>query len=92
MVIDKIIDVLKTAPGGTETPGQLARFGFLEWMWSLSDDDDFALQAAAADARVAASGSAAPAVVAFRACLKEAVRPLPVPQRRGGARARRQLH
>ena len=50
MVIDKILDALKTAPGRTETPGQLARLGFLEWMWSLSDDDDFAEQAAAADA------------------------------------------
>ena len=91
MVIDKILDALKTAPGRTETPGQLARLGFLEWMWSLSDDDDFAEQAAAADATIAASGSAAPAVLAFRACLKEAAQPLPAPQRRGGARARR-LH
>lgn len=92
MVIDKIIDTLKTAPGGSEIPGQLARLGFLEWMWSLSEDADFAAHAAEADARIAASGSAAPAVLAFRACLKDAIRPLPVPQRRGGARGRRRLH
>lgn len=92
MVLEKIMNALKTAPAGAEASGQLARITFLEWLWSLSDDADFAAQAAAVDARLAASGSAAPAVLAFRACLKDATRPLAVPRRRGGARGRRLLH
>ena len=92
MVIDKILDALKTAPGGAEVSSQLARLSFLEWLWSLSDDSDFAAQAVAAEARMAASGCAAPAVLAFRACLQQAANPLPAPHRRGGARARRLLH
>ena len=92
MVIDKILDALRTAPGGAEVSDQLARLSFLEWLWSLSDDSDFAAQAVAAEARMAASGCAAPAVLAFRACLQQAAKPRPVPHRRGGARARRLLH
>ena len=92
MVIDKLLDALKTADSGAETSGRLARLGFLEWLWSLPDGNDLAERAAAADARMAASGCDAPAVRAFRACLKEAILPPPLPQRRGGARARKLLH
>lgn len=88
MKLDQIIETLETAPAGGRTEGELARLGFLEWVWSLPGDADFADEATRADARVRARGASSGASRAFLECLSEAKVPLPSPERRGGRQGR----
>ena len=100
MVLDTILDNLRLTNSDPHRAHELGQLGYMEWLASLPGDSDFNQQAMIAYERALPFRRSAPAVAVFCDLLVEATRmpiaplnlSLPDAHRRGGARARRQLH
>ena len=92
MVLDRILHSLNTPSLSRRRAIEQGRLAFLEWLWSLPEGTNFATQALADYERADRSGLTSPAITVFCGLLVHASRPMPMPVRRGGARARRMLH
>lgn len=86
MKLNQILTALNCADDADA--GRLARLGFLEWMGTQPLDSDAAASARAAVIRMHGHVANRAAVHEFRRLLCLAARPLPMPQRRGGRKAR----
>lgn len=92
MVLDRILHSLQHSTLDRHEAGPVCRLGLLKWICSLPAGSDIAAEAAVARIRIARCDMSTPALLAFSDLLAEAMRPLPAPERHGGARARRALH
>lgn len=89
MALDRILHGLEQSRLDSQEQVELARLGFLEWLWSLPYESDINAQASAAHEYACPMKGGAPAVAAFCDLLAAASQPLPTPVRTGGPRARR---
>lgn len=99
MLLERTLTTLQTRADTPERATELGKLGFLQWMMLLRPDASYPDEARRALATAAPFEATDPAVAAFarlvRASLEAPIRPvdiaLPVPRRRGGARARREM-
>ncbi|MEQ8665826.1 MAG: hypothetical protein RIC16_08875 [Rhodospirillales bacterium] len=92
MVLERILQYLQQSTLDRHEAGPVCRLGLLEWISSLPAGCDIGAEAAIARIRIARCDLSTPALMVFHELLRQAALPLPVPERRGGARARRTLH
>lgn len=98
MSLALVLEKLEAAPRDPDRAEDLGRMAFIEWLETLPGEANFPAAALEAFNRSRRMARRAPAAVAFRALLREAVRhaPMPLdltmpePQRRGGHSRRRE--
>ena len=92
MDLKQILQALQARSLDRDQATELARLGFLEWLWLLPANCDVAREAKAAYERSRPLCGTAPAIAVLCDLLMQATQPLATPVRRGGARGRRLLH
>jgi hypothetical protein len=97
MLLDRTISQLDIGPVPPDAAAELAHLGYMQWLAALPGDGHYPRAAMEAHAAAAPLSGRSPAVAVFCGLLLASVQippvplalDLPVPQRRGGAVARR---
>ncbi len=91
MSAQQIFKALQDVDGTAQVNTQAAKAGFLEWAMTLPSGANACLEAQRALPQFETCLGNASAAQLFVAYLRDASRPLPLPQRRGGASAKRRV-
>ena len=99
MLLERTLTTLQSRAESPERARELGRLGFLQWMMLLRPEASYPEEARRALSLAAPFEGTDPAIAVFTRLVRESLSrraqpvemPLPLPRRRGGARARRAL-